>query len=602
MSARTKQQEPPSPLRHGIASWLVAAGPLLALVVYSFSCIQSPGWSPDEKRLAYVLPGMDEAPDSLWVTNVNSGKHRLLLTSDAFTFSVPRYSPDGRKLAFFRQQSEVENALFEFCVMKSDGRDLVTLTSFPLVDSADEFLFWPPASWSKDAKQVAVVGPVEDDSDRHNVYVVNVETGERTILAPDAAWPAWSPDGRWIAVLAEPPKDEETQEGQQGEELYLQIYSADSHTRLRSIQIRHDTGEPLHTLLSWTRDSTEILVLSEVYSIDGIDVPTDACCLIGLNGATRFVSLHVAETAGFLPWAVVTASYPNINKPGFPKEDLESRFLLMMEVTGPLSWSVSPRGRRCAVWLALPGGADAGPGGLWITDFRNGDTSLFLVRHQGDIPLAEAMLESAFTMVDRGRLRDAHVLIAMLVEAIDRSVPGVDSFPCNDEIRMIETFLDLILETKTDALIPFFRRGRAAREMRRWDSREMVMAREIIRAGEKWSDGRVRECREILATVPGTETLIAELDAYTTVGHAAWKNYQDDMLPVERRLFLDEQTPLWLKTVEGQHHLAKAIQEYLNLTPTVPNADHLQRLLDELPEYGHTARALGFLRAAWDTE
>ena len=60
-------------------------------------------WSPDGSRIAYVASG------SVWVVEVASGAS-IALTPSTVGFGTPRpeacvFSPDGRRIAFMRQQS-----------------------------------------------------------------------------------------------------------------------------------------------------------------------------------------------------------------------------------------------------------------------------------------------------------------------------------------------------------------------------------------------------------------------------------------------------------------------------------------------------------------
>ncbi|TSA47057.1 MAG: hypothetical protein D4R46_01705 [Chloroflexi bacterium] len=107
----------------------------------------------------------------------------------------PRYSPDGKSLAFSVDFDGSEAFhLFVHDFGTGELRDLTpdlnwTLHSF--------------FSWSPDGKHIAFIA---DQSGQFNVYVIPAEGGDARLVL-DAGYPAWkvrwSPDGLWLAVTVE---------------------------------------------------------------------------------------------------------------------------------------------------------------------------------------------------------------------------------------------------------------------------------------------------------------------------------------------------------------------------------------------------------------
>lgn len=114
--------------------------------------------------------------------------HRLtnLISSTAYEIS-PRYSPDGKRIAFESNRSGSS----EIWVCGSEGENPICLTSFrgPLAGSP---------SWSPDGKQLAIDCRPEGNAD---IYVISSDGGHPRRLTTDPAEdivPSWSQDGQWI--------------------------------------------------------------------------------------------------------------------------------------------------------------------------------------------------------------------------------------------------------------------------------------------------------------------------------------------------------------------------------------------------------------------
>jgi TolB protein len=104
---------------------------------------------------------------------------------------TPAWSPDGRKLAFVSQRDG--NA--EIYVMSADGSEQQNLTRQPASDSHP--------SWSPNGRKLAFVSRRDGNSE---IYVMNADgSGLRNLTRTPSADrdPAWSPDGRAIAFVQE---------------------------------------------------------------------------------------------------------------------------------------------------------------------------------------------------------------------------------------------------------------------------------------------------------------------------------------------------------------------------------------------------------------
>src|SRR5499426_3586347 len=166
------------PVEGGGAEWLAATG----------SEAQYPAFSRDGSRLAWRQNTSDE---DIFRLALKSGSENVppvasLIVSTALEAS-PRYSPDGKRIAFVSNRSGSD----EIWVCGSDGENPIRLTSFrgPLAGSP---------SWSPDGKQIVFDCRPEGNAD---IYVVSAEGGQPQRLTADPAEdivPSWSRDGRWI--------------------------------------------------------------------------------------------------------------------------------------------------------------------------------------------------------------------------------------------------------------------------------------------------------------------------------------------------------------------------------------------------------------------
>lgn len=113
------------------------------------------------------------------------------LTEGSDRSVCPRWSPDGRSLAFLRDAGGDER--FQVWLMRRDGKRLRQLT-------AETSAAHREIAWSPDGTRIACVSNL--GGKRYRVEVIEVGSGARTALCDGTfgdSTPAWSPDGRWIA-------------------------------------------------------------------------------------------------------------------------------------------------------------------------------------------------------------------------------------------------------------------------------------------------------------------------------------------------------------------------------------------------------------------
>jgi dipeptidyl aminopeptidase/acylaminoacyl peptidase len=193
--------------------------------LYAITGVSECDISPDGKTVAFVATKLDKKSDSyvsaIWVAAAKGGEPRQF-TAGTKRDGSPRWSPDGKQLAFVSERGEEKPQLY---VMAADGGEARALTKLPLGAGV-------PA-WSPDGASIAFSAKTGDAPDpdpkkakpyrritslkyrvngegftydhRRHLFVVGLD-GDDPRQLTDGDWddtqPAWSPDGRSIAFVS----------------------------------------------------------------------------------------------------------------------------------------------------------------------------------------------------------------------------------------------------------------------------------------------------------------------------------------------------------------------------------------------------------------
>ncbi len=147
-----------------------------------------PSFSPDDSRISYICTANGDM--DIFVMN-RDGSGVKNLTDDPGSDRCPSWTPDGKKITFMSNRT----GFFEVYIMNADGSGLKQLTELKIKNS----YCWV-AAVSPDGKNICFVGDFEGNNE---LYVMDIDgKNVRNLTRHEATdqWPAWSGNGKWIAV------------------------------------------------------------------------------------------------------------------------------------------------------------------------------------------------------------------------------------------------------------------------------------------------------------------------------------------------------------------------------------------------------------------
>lgn len=182
--------------------WLAeVTDPDSATLVIQDDHLISTSWSPDGAEFAVGIYHPNQENKyiaSLWISKRDAPSERRVLYQGAFFCDRQLWSPSGEWILVAGGGGKSGNAI----LVRTDGTGQEALAPIGIME------WWHGASWSPDSAQLAYAPSDEPFPDPAELRVLDISSRAITTIYTQTlpAWspvPAWSPDGKTIAILAQ---------------------------------------------------------------------------------------------------------------------------------------------------------------------------------------------------------------------------------------------------------------------------------------------------------------------------------------------------------------------------------------------------------------
>jgi dipeptidyl aminopeptidase/acylaminoacyl peptidase len=157
----------------------------------SEKAVTDPQWSPDGRRLAFVRD------DTIWVIEADGSRLVQVAAHPAGT-NTPRWSPDGRRLAFISRRRGWAQIWVVDAPIPRRGRPSANPKPPEPRTVTRSGVDVESFEWSTDGKTIAVMAYFTDTPDASQIALADVATGSEEVIAGSDSWDTgarFTPDG-----------------------------------------------------------------------------------------------------------------------------------------------------------------------------------------------------------------------------------------------------------------------------------------------------------------------------------------------------------------------------------------------------------------------
>ncbi|GAG62946.1 unnamed protein product [marine sediment metagenome] len=157
-------------------------------------------WSPDGRKIAVDLLA------DIYIVDIDTGEAKNLTNTPDIEEALPSWSPDDKRIAFLvwhHDSSTDDITSSDICLMDADGSKRVTLISQPGMCTLS------PLAWSPDGRKIVYVCrplPYPHVWSMTDIYSVDTKNGKTVKLTDNPDFndrdPSWSPDGKKIVFAS----------------------------------------------------------------------------------------------------------------------------------------------------------------------------------------------------------------------------------------------------------------------------------------------------------------------------------------------------------------------------------------------------------------
>jgi len=362
----------------------------------------SPAWSPDGRWLAFASNRSGKR--DLWRVALD-GVPAERLTDVTGELGEFRWSPDGRRMAYMLTEppapgrdARVVGEGQRFARLYTVGvagdatgtvARLLTPQDVQVGGHVGAGMSGPAFDWSPDGAAIAFShspSPSGDDWVRADVSVVDVATGRtRSLVATPAAegGPAWSPDGRWVAVTV---SDAPATYALTFRVVLVSPVNGAVHPLAESFDRRP-------AIVGWTGDARAVVISEARGTVSRLGaLPADGGAAVDLSPDTLMVSAPALNGTGtyvgFVSEAPDRAPEPYVSRLApfapMPVAALQSLPAIPFGRTEPIRWR-SFDGREIEGLVTYPTGYRSGAPVPLLTILHGGPPSSFTRTFTGGV-------------------------------------------------------------------------------------------------------------------------------------------------------------------------------------------------------------------------